>query len=429
MGGVLSDYSRTLDHLFARTAGAWKLGLDRTHALLAALGEPHRGYPIFHVAGTNGKGSAVATLDALLSARGLRVGRYTSPHLVDFRERVVVDGGPVAEADVVEFFERAMPLIERLDATFFEGTTAFAFDAFARAAVDVAVVEVGLGGRLDATNVVQPVAAGVTSIALEHTQYLGTTLEAIATEKGGIFKRGVPAVIGERDGRLSGLLAQQARATGAEPVSIAGVDWTVRDVVVEAAGTAFTFERGGHATRLRTGLVGRHQAANAAFALAMLHAAGGEYADAARHARVPLDGVRMAGRFQQQGRYLFDVAHNPAGAAVLADTLAAVSLPRPVVALVGVLGDKDWRGVLRALAPAVDAFVLTAPPSAPAERAWPLADAAAFASTLGLPVHAIGTLEPALQRADQLGQTTLVTGSFHTVGDVMLLLQPAPALR
>ena len=197
MDVALSDYRTALDFLYARTTGAFKFGLDRTRALLAEMGDPHLAIPTLHIAGTNGKGSAVATAEALLAGKGLRVARYTSPHLVDFRERIVVGRVAIPEAEVVEFIDRWTPTIERIEASFFEATTAMAFLHFATEHADVALVETGLGGRLDATNVVRPRAAGVTSIGFDHMEYLGTTLQAIAREKAGIFKRDAPAVIGE----------------------------------------------------------------------------------------------------------------------------------------------------------------------------------------------------------------------------------------
>ena len=212
MGIVLSDYRRALEYLFARTTGESRLGLERTTALLRELGDPHRRFTTFHIAGTNGKGSVAATLDALLRREGRAVGRYTSPHLVDFRERMLIDGQPIASDAIVEFIERWTPSIERIGATFFEATTAMAFELFAAAGADDVVVETGLGGRLDATNVVEPLVAGVTMIGIDHTEFLGTTVESIAREKAGIFKRGAGAVIGEPDPAIASLLGELAVA-------------------------------------------------------------------------------------------------------------------------------------------------------------------------------------------------------------------------
>ena len=407
-------------------SGGWKLGLDTTRSLLATLGDPHTRYPAFHVAGTNGKGSVVSTLDALLRARGLHVGRYTSPHLIDFRERICVDGVPIGREAVVEFIARHTPVVERLGATFFEATTCLAFEHFARERVDVAVIEVGLGGRLDSTNVLTPLATGVTSIGLDHVQYLGGTLEQIAREKAGIFKPGIPAVIGEENAAIRGLLVQLAHDAAAAPTVALGRDWTLDEIAVDPEGTSFTLATPSGTRRLRTSLVGRHQAANAATALAMLELAGGAYAAAAADADRALSRVAVPGRFQWCGRVIFDVAHNPAGAAVLGETLDLVRPPRPFVCLLTVLRDKDWREMMALLAPRVDRFVLSAPPSVPADRAWALDEAVAFAREQGWVAEAEADFDRALSSALEGAATTLVTGSFHTVGDAMSRLQVSP---
>ena len=182
MDSGLTTYRAALDALFARTGSTSKFGLERTVAFLEAIGNPHERFPSFHVAGTNGKGSVVATLSALLESKKLRVGRYMSPHLVDFRERIVVDREPVSEEYVVQFLDRWEPIAQHIGATFFEITTAMAFHYFAIREVDVAVIETGLGGRLDSTNVILPLVSGITSIGLDHQEYLGTTEAAIARE-------------------------------------------------------------------------------------------------------------------------------------------------------------------------------------------------------------------------------------------------------
>ena len=376
--------------------------------------------------GTNGKGSVSATLETLLRARGLRVGKYTSPHLVDFRERVIVDGRPMSEEAVVEWVERWTPECERLGATFFEATTAMAFDVIARSGVDAAVVEVGLGGRLDSTNVVTPLVAGVVSIGLDHTEHLGDTLEAIADEKAGIFKPGVPAVIGEPDDKLRARLATRAREAGAREVRVVADAVRVSEVRVDAEGTEFTVEWGDGALALRTGLSGRFQAWNALTALVMLDAAGAPLRPSLAEVRESLPRVRLPGRFQRTGDFIFDVAHNPSGASVVAETIRLVRPEPPLVALLGVLGDKDWRGIVDALGPAVSAFVMTDPPTAPASRAWNVEAAAAHAGSRGWRAEVERDFDRAIARARELGRTVLVTGSFHTVGDAMARLQVSP---
>ncbi len=405
----------------------WRLGLDRVQAFLKAIGNPHRAYPVFHVAGTNGKGSVVTTLDALLRNAGHRVGRYTSPHLVDFRERIVVDGVPMPPAEIVQWLDDKAPLVEQLGATFFEVTTAMAFDWFARSGVDVAVIEVGLGGRLDATNVVSPVCAGVTAIGLDHQEFLGDTLALVAAEKAGVFKRDAAAVLGDAQSEVAPVLLAAAVAAGSHPITRAGRDWQVRDVSVAPEGTRFTLHGLLGAPRvLQTGLVGSYQAHNAATAIAMLVAAGRPWSGALDALDEVLPTVRLAGRFQRVGRWIFDVAHNPDGARTIVETLALSPVPRPLWALVTVLRDKDWRGILHTLAPAVDGFVISDSPTAPASRRWDAEEAAAVARATGTTVHLEHDFDRAIAFATREAATVLATGSFHTVGDVMERLPVDP---
>jgi dihydrofolate synthase / folylpolyglutamate synthase len=423
---LLTPYSEAIQALFARTTGSIKPGLERTEALLAKLGSPHRKLSAIHVAGTNGKGSVVASCEALLRARGFRVGRYTSPHLVDFRERITVNGRPISEAEVLEFLERWIPAAEEMGATFFEVTTALAFDWLAGQEVDFAVVETGLGGRLDSTNVLMPHVATVTSIGLDHTDLLGDTLEAIAGEKAGIFKRGIPAVIGEPAAAIRQLLRARAKAAGAEPIFVLGSEFGVTDIEVSAATTSFTLRRGQDEQRVATALVGAHQARNTATAIATVQQLGEDHLPPGNHISQALADVFLPGRFQRQGKFIFDVAHNPDGARTIADTIRAVNPPRPLAAMVAVLSDKDWRGIVRELMPVVDRFVFTYAPSAPAERRWDAADALSFAAAQGLEAELEPDMDAALLRGLKDSGTLLVTGSFHTVGDAMSRLQVSP---
>ena len=420
----LADYKQALDYLFARTTGGFKFGLERTVALLEHLGNPHHAYRSLHVAGTNGKGSSVATMATLMTANGRRVATYTSPHLVDFRERMIVGGQPIPPGDVVDFIERHMPAIEEIGASFFEATTAMAFDFFARAGAEIAVIEAGLGGRLDSTNVLSPLVAGVTSIGLDHTEYLGATLEEIAGEKAGIFKPGATAVIGERDPRIRMLLAEHAQRVGAARIRVVTDEMQLDHVTVDDAGTLCELRWRGHRLEVRTPLAGEHQAANLAFSLVVLDAAG-ELPPIDAVARQLRD-VRIPGRFQRVGQFLFDVAHNPAGSEVLVRTLSAVAPPLPLTVVLCVLRDKDWREMMRILSRVASRFLLTMAPTAPASRAWDLGEAEMFARELGVTAEIVADFPDALECATTMGGTVVVTGSFHTVGDAMSLLQVSP---
>jgi dihydrofolate synthase/folylpolyglutamate synthase len=354
------------------------------------------------------------------------VATYTSPHLVDFRERIRVGGRLIAEDEVVAFIERWTPDAERIGATFFEVTTALAFDWFARQDVDVAVVETGLGGRLDATNVITPLVACVTSVSLDHTDMLGETIVQIAMEKAGIFKPGVPAVVGERQGGVARELANLAAAMGATPVVVAAKEYDTSDVSVGPGGTNFTIERGGRFFAVRTPLIGEHQAWNTATAIAMVRAAGPAYSVRLEQCTDALRDVALPGRLDKRGKFVFDVAHNPAGITMLVSALARMGIERPLLAVVGVLSDKDWRGMLDRLVPVVDELILTTPPTAPANRRWDPVAAADYARALGANASAVPDLAGAVALAGDRGGTVLVTGSFHTVGDAMSCLQLSP---
>lgn len=432
-GGAAGDsdkaYREALDALFARTGSAWNLGLGRVQGFLERLGNPQFTYPVFHVAGTNGKGSTIASLEAVLRGAGLRVGRYTSPHLVDFRERIVVDQVPMAPRAIVEFLREWDPEAAKLGTSFFEVTTCMALWYFALQRVDVALVEVGMGGRLDATNLVQPLASAVTQIGFDHTEYLGTTLPEIAGEKAGVFKPGAAAVIGEAHAESLSVLTEQARRAGASVILQIGRDFNVSDVSVSATGTSFVHEFGTTREHLHTSLTGSFQANNTAVALAMLRGADGVWATAAEHANRYLGDAFIAGRFHRVAPYIFDVAHNPDGAATVATNIKRLNVDTPIIALVSVLGDKDWRGILSALAPVVDQFVLTNAPTAPASRAWNLADAFAWAIEHAMDAKMEHNFDVALSQASASGATVLITGSFHTVGDAMERLQVDPLAR
>ncbi|HYT04447.1 MAG TPA: folylpolyglutamate synthase/dihydrofolate synthase family protein [Gemmatimonadales bacterium] len=389
--------------LFARQGSRIKWSLGPTEALLDVLGHPERHFSAVHVAGTNGKGSTCAFTAAELSARGFRVGVYTSPHLVSVRERVAVDGVPIGEEAFAEWATFLKPHIERVDASFFEATTAIAFADLAARGVDIGVIEVGLGGRLDSTNVITPLVSVVTKIAREHTDYLGTDLAAIAREKAGIAKPDVPFVTGERDPAVRQALVAEAERRGANPV------------ILVDTGRAPPPAR-------PLGLQGRHQYANAWVALAALNTLPPPFGPVGDDFPASFGRAYVPGRFDVRGRWIFDVAHNPDGARVLADTLRECDPPHPRWALVGVLGDKDYLGMIEALAPEVDGFVFTMPDTAPERRRWDLGRLERELGGLAVAHEFEPDFERALERAQESAETVVVTGSFHTVGDALARL-------
>jgi dihydrofolate synthase/folylpolyglutamate synthase len=338
-----------------------------------------------------------------LREAGLSVGRYTSPHLVDVRERIVVDDRPITPEAFGGWVDRLRPEIERTGASFFDATTAVAFADFAARGAALAVVEVGLGGRLDSTNVLAPAVAVVTRIALEHTDYLGTSLAGIAREKAGIAKSGVPLVIGEEDPDLVRELSRAAEGAGAR-------------VVVVPPRQQYDGP---------LGLAGRHQRRNAAIAAAALAALPPEWQPPAAATRRGFARAHLPGRFDRRGPWIFDVAHNPDGVRALVRALAERAPERPLHALVGILGDKAWLEMIQALMPVTDALWLTDPPSAPAGRRWNLQEVGRAVGRAGSrmgdepPIHVEPDFDRALSEGRRGAATVLVTGSFHTVGDAL----------
>jgi dihydrofolate synthase/folylpolyglutamate synthase len=400
-----------LEYLFSLEHFGIKFGLANIAAILERLGRPERAFRSIHVAGTNGKGSVTAMVDAGLRAAGYRTARYTSPHLVSLNERFVVDGRPVDAAAMTAAIEEVRSAIDALRAdgslevqpTFFEVTTAVAFELFRRAQVSWAVVEVGLGGRLDATNVLLPEVTAITSIALDHQLYLGSTLDAIAREKAGIIKPGVPVVIGDLDPAAAAAIEQIAHERVAPLVRTSAADLGSQEIALR----------------------GSHQRANAAIALAILDALnsrGTRISAAAKDAavtRVEWPGRLDLRRLPDGRELLMDAAHNAAGAQALADYLRSERRdPTPLV--FAAMRDKDAAGMFRALLPSVASLIVTRAENArSAEPADLAATARRIAPTLAIAVEP--ALAPALDAAwrQSASRRIVVAGSIFLLGDVM----------
>lgn len=427
--------------LEARVSTRMVPGLPRITALLDLLGSPQRAYPSVHVGGTNGKTSTCRMVDALLRGLGLRTGRYTSPHLTSITERIALDGEPIDGDRFAAVYDEIAPFIEMVDArhdapmTYFEITTAMAFAAFADAPVDVAVVEVGLGGRWDATNVLAAPVAVITPVDLDHTQVLGDTVEQIAGEKAGIIHPGVTAVIGRQPLAAAETLLRRAVEVGAT-VAREGVEFGVLSRTVGVGGQQLTLQGlAGRYDDILLPLHGGHQAGNAACALAAVEAfLGGRDQLDVDVVREAFLAVTSPGRLEVARTgptVLLDVAHNPAGARALAEALGEAFAFRRLVGLVAVLADKDAVAMLEALEPMLDEVVVTANSSA---RALAAADLGAVAEEVfgGHRVTVVPALDEALavaiERAeapsggDLGGGGVLVTGSVVTVGDAKVLL-------
>ncbi len=334
-----------------------------------------------------------------LREAGYRTGLYTSPHLVDIRERFIVNDRPIPGEALAHWNAQLAGPARETGASFFEVNTATAFADFAARGADIAVVEVGLGGRLDATNVLDPLVACVTRIALDHTDYLGEDLGGIAREKAGIAKRNRPFLVGETDPALVSAMVEVAQGAGAS-------------VAVIPPGECY----GGVLA-----LGGAHQRRNAAVAEAVLKALPPAFRTTGVEMERGFATATLPGRFDIRGKWVFDVAHNPDGVRAVVAALQNARLPRPIHALVGILGDKDWRGMLQVLRNAVDRIWLTDPHSAPADRRWDL-DSVRREVADGAQVLVERDFDHALEQVQVSARTVLVTGSFHTVGDAMARL-------
>lgn len=408
MSKAASILDAKLTYLYSRTGGnVVKLGLETTRALLRAVGVDPQRLPCLHVAGTNGKGSVSAMLESVLREAGLRTALYTSPHLIRFNERIRILGQPIPDADLLRLLDE----VERADqalaaapggrqATFFELTTVVAFKWFLEQNVQVAVLETGMGGRLDSTNVVTPLLSVITEIGLEHRAFLGDTYAQVAGEKAGIIKPGRPVVVGVQRPVVARIVEEQARAAGA-PLLRAGERTSVRRLAQDLDGQTLSVETGAGAwAPIRLPLLGDFQLANCALALTALEWLRDElgWPLAEDVVRAGLEKTRWPGRCQVVSRdpiFLVDVAHNPDAAQALAAFLKSFRGDRKVALICGMLADKDAEGFFRLLRPVVDACVLVPLDS---ERSMPPEKLLAAAKAAKLPA-AEGVLPNAVRNA------------------------------
>lgn len=419
-------YRATIDGLFARLpmyqrvgATAFKKDLTNIRALCDALDHPHDRFRSIHVAGTNGKGSVTHIIAAGLMAGGYRTGCYTSPHYVDFRERIKIDGHLITEAEVVDFVDRIDDHLDRIEPSFFEITVAMAFDHFARHAVDCAVVEVGLGGRLDSTNIICPDLSVITNIGWDHMDMLGDTLPEIAAEKAGIIKPGVPILVGEHQPEVHDVFVHTARERGAR-LSLARdvIDFT--EFSDEGTGSRFTVD----GQDLRTDLSGTYQAKNlqtAIAALRLVHDAwpvsDHQLADGLRSVR---SSTHFLGRWMVLDRdpvTIADSAHNINGLQLAIDQFTEIASARRHIVL-GVVRDKDLDALLPLL-PTEAAYHLARPDVPRGLDAHELADALERHGLVHTVYSSVGDALRAARSAAGRAGTVLVTGSIFVVGEAL----------
>jgi len=422
---------QALERLYRRRRFGIRPGLDVERLLLEELGRPERGYGVIHVAGTNGKGSVCALLDAVLRAAGLRTGLFTSPHLVSFHERIRVGGRMITDAElaqVLDAVERAAASVKRTsgeEATFFECSAAMALEFFRRREVRVAVIETGMGGRLDATNVVTPLLSVICRISVEHTAYLGDTLEDVAHEKCGIIKPGVPVVCGRMEEKATEIVRLEARDKGA-PLAAAPENVSVALVSESLAGSRVRVETplASYGT-VHLPLPGRYQLENLATAVTGIERFGERVGIAfpVPAVRQGLAGVSWPGRCQVWGKdppVILDGAHNPGAAQALAGALARLAGKRPLALVAGMCADKDAAGFFKpfhGLARKVWVVPIQS------ERNAPAGVLVRAARGAGCDAVAASGVTEALTRAGQWARAedgvVCVTGSLFLVGEVI----------
>jgi len=425
------DYDESLQYIKDCTKHGIKLGLERITEILKRLGNPQDQFKAIHIAGTNGKGSTAAMYNSVLRQAGYRTGCYTSPHLVSYRERFVVNQHPITPAQMAEVVTKIQPVLQSIGRdgfgapTQFEVLTAIAFEFFALQKIEAAIIEVGMGGRFDATNVLHPHLSVITHIALDHQEFLGDTLAKIAFEKAGIIKPGVPLVVGLQEPEIENFLTKIAMERGASPKNADTIDY--RNLTLSEKGTQFDIEDS-YLGRLSIslGLIGAHQAANCLNVLA-----GMEFLESASlpiEKEALLKGLAQCswpGRFEKitlpnSLKLYFDGAHNPDGAQVLVKTIQALFPGKKVDLLFGILNNRPCDAVATILSEVTRRVIVT---TVPDPKSTSVNEMAKSFQTLGIPV----IIEPSPDKALDLllttdNQVAVATGSLYLIGYLRGLL-------
>ncbi len=434
MAGQMSKKQELLARLYSLHRFGIKPGLERTLRLLEQAGNPHLKLKAVHVAGTNGKGSVCSTVASVLTEAGFKTGLYTSPHIIDFNERIRVDGVMISDDNLARIIEPMLDYAEGHEATFFEITTALAFKYFAEAGCDAAVIETGMGGRFDSTNVLEPLVTVITKIDIDHTEYLGDTIEKIAFEKGGIIKNNTPAVVARNDSAALEVLRECARSRGAgfiyapDRMELEVTDYG-RDLSMTAKISSGSRGREWFPAQAKLALAGPHQADNAGAALCALEQLKSHFSITGRDierglARVPENtGLRARMSLLRDGPALIiDVAHNPAAVQIFMDTIDKCGYGGTSWDIVfGAMADKDVSGMLDILKPRASKFFFAAPAI---ERAMTTRALAGLASDKGIAAFELfNGCRDAIRGALAGGRPILALGSFYLIGEIIPELQ------
>jgi dihydrofolate synthase / folylpolyglutamate synthase len=400
-----------------------KLGLDRMTELAGVLGNPHTQFHSIHIAGTNGKGSVAAMLESYFLASGYRTGMYTSPHLVDARERVRVNGEMITRKEFTAIAGGIHRFVTELNCTFFEAITALAFEYFAQKQVEVAIIEVGLGGRLDATNIIEPQVSVLTTIDFDHEEYLGHTLANIASEKAGIIKPGVPCVIGRLHREAENVIEEKCLKLGCDLYKALDC-CQVSDIKQASSGTEFKIIFNGEKIALKVNLPGIHQVDNACTALTAIKAFDrhGSSFDAGIW-RSALRNIQWPGRFQvikKDPLIVADVAHNAASIRQFCEMVRTFFNGYNIILVFGVVSDKDYQEIIKILVPLDALFV---PVQAQNKRALPVGLLKNELERYGCPYISVQSIQEGIKSAlRHTGVKTVIclTGSHYVVGEAII---------
>jgi dihydrofolate synthase/folylpolyglutamate synthase len=459
-------YAATIDYLYGLQKHGIKLGLDNTARLLSLFNNPQEKFHSIHVAGTNGKGSTSAMIASILQAAGFRTGLFTSPHLVSFTERIRINNEEITEGEVIELTEEIKlkvesfklkvknktddikhPIFSAFEPTFFEFVTVMAFLYFKRNNVEWAVVETGMGGRLDATNVLLPEASVITSVSYDHSEFLGSTIAEIAEEKAGIIKEGVPVVTSEQEASVMDAIKKKADERGAG-LFVYGRDFSAAVKTKGMRGSVFSYNGGSSIEDLVIPLPGRHQVLNASLALKTIEVVSQKPLPNTSRLnpdaiKAGLENIKWHGRLElisENPLVLIDGAHNPSAAKILSDSLREFFLTTysRIILVIGIMSDKDIMGIMKPLLPLASEIILTAPAYERAAAPQKLAECAAemgFTNT-----HIAPTVKDAIDMAIKLSafspqpsaknselptpnsELILITGSFYTIGEAKEIL-------
>lgn len=411
------NYTEAIEYLNSFGRFGSKLGLERIERLLELMGNPHQKFKSIHIGGTNGKGSVAAMVSSILYEQGFDVGLYTSPHLDDFRERIIVNKEWISRKELAKLVGEVKPLVKKVETlshpTFFEVATAIAFRFFSQREVDYAVVEVGLGGRLDATNVIRPQVSVITNVGLEHTDVLGSSISSIAWEKGGIIKEGVPVVTAERKKEALDVFKKICRERNAELISIQDVK--IENARCDLAGCRFDLKTEWRSYSLKVNLLGEHQVENAALAVLAAERLGASK-------RAIEDGLRRAGwpgRLEVVGRKPFvvmDCAHNPPAMRALKNSLKLFRYDR-LILVIGIMKDKAIHDMLEEIAPAADYIIINKPKL---ERAAEPEVIRREAEKFGKSIKVVKDVKRSVRYAESIAgrsDLVLITGSIYMLSE------------